>query len=189
MDIQALWQYLGELINQGVEWVGINWEVLVATLASVGGVGGVLAIASTIVRTVVPILKNTNTPVLNAVADFAQNVLPKVDSLVEKITAQESKINLLESENRTLKDYLALAAETNAKSVFLDEATKKRYADFALALKAVPNAIVQEVATKIEQAVADNELTPTEMIDIAAAIPIVEKALGTPITAIVSKGV
>lgn len=189
MNLNELWVYIGELINQAIAWVGVNWEAVVATVASVGGVSGVIVIAVNIVKTVVPLLKNSNTPVLKMLGDFISAQTPKMDSLVLKITALESKVDTLETENRTLKDYIALSAETNAKSVFLDAETKARYATFALALKSVPNTTVQQIGAEVEKAIGDGEITPTEAVEIASKLPIVEKALGTPISDIVPKGV
>jgi len=189
MDLNTMWQYIGELINQGIEWVGANYTAILATIGSAVGAGGISVVAFQVVRTVVPLLKNTNKPILSELGTFVTNITPRIETIIEKMQAQETKLALIESENRTLKDYIALAAETNAKSVFLDEATKAQYAAFALALKSVPNAVVQSVGTQVEKAIEDGELTPTEMIEIAEKIPVVEKVLGTPIDAIISKGV
>jgi len=189
MDLNTMWQYIGELINQGIEWVGANYTAILATIGSAVGAGGISVVAFQVVRTVVPLLKNTNKPILSELGTFVANITPRIETIIEKMKSQETKLALIESENRTLKDYIALAAETNAKSVFLDEATKAQYAAFALALKSVPNAVVQSVGTQVEKAIEDGELTPTEMIEIAEKIPVVEKVLGTPIDAIISKGV
>ena len=189
MDLNTMWQYIGNLINQGIEWVGANYTAILATIGSAVGAGGISVVAFQVVRTVVPLLKNTNKPILSELGTFVTNITPRIETIIEKMKSQETKLALIESENRTLKDYIALAAETNAKSVFLDEATKAQYAAFALALKSVPNAVVQSVGTQVEKAIEDGELTPTEIIEIAEKIPVVEKVLGTPIDAIISKGV
>ena len=188
MDINELWVYLGELINQGIEWVGLNWQVIGGSILATLGTGGILSGAVSIIKTVIPVLKNSNKPVLSSIASFVDDVMPKVDSLVATVKTMDEKISMLETENRTLKDYIALSAETNAKSMFLDEATKAQYASFAVALKSVPNVVAQTAGTEIEKAIADNEITPTEALNIASQLPIVEKVLGTPISNIVSKG-
>lgn len=188
MELNELWIYIGNLINQGIEWVGLNWQVIGGAVLSALGGGGILTIAVSIIKTVIPILKNTNTPVLKAIGELVESVMPKVDVLVNKTTAMESKISLLESENKTLKDYISLSAETNAKSVFLDETTKAKYQAFAIALKSVPNEVAKTAGIEIEKAISDNEITVTEALSIAKTVPIIEKALGTPISDIVSKG-
>jgi len=189
MDLNALWQYLGELINQGVEWMGANYVAILATLGGTAGVGGIGVIAVQLIKVVVPVLRNSNKPILAEIASFAEKVTPQIESLVSMITVQETKLSALETENRTLKDYLVLSAETNSKSMFLDAETKARFAALAMALKTVPNAVVQNVAVEVEKAIADDKITSTEALSIASKIPAVEKVLGTPISDIIPKGV
>jgi len=173
-SIGEMWVSIAEGIAYGWDWLMTNGGSLLQYLSYVLTGGGITTITIAFIKFGLPLLKNSNKPVLKELA----NALAQIQTLAEKQDISNARIEGLIEENKTLKEYLLLASEANSKSVILSDEMKANFGYLAEGLKATEQQVALDIADKIENAIEDNTLTQEEIIEIAEELPEVENVLG-----------
>jgi len=167
------------LLNIWVQVQNMEWSTIFADVKNwvVGG-GMVVFVAK-----VLPFLKNSNKPILT-----------KLGEIAEKLLIANAKIDSLELENLSLKDglkatvnYLETTAQVNLSSKVLSAEQKALFQNAVFALQAVGTELTTHVASEVQTVVADGVITADEVITLAEHAPVIEKALGTPISDLMPK--
>ena len=166
---------LGLFFEQVGDW---NWTAIWNWIKGLSVSGSMLGGLAILIKTIVPMLKNSNKILLN-----------KIGALGDTLATTLTKIDELHLENKTLRegvlgvvDYLETSANINISSRTLTQEQKEKFAIVATVLKQVKVPLVESFVAKVEQAVADNVITKEEVLDIVDDIPRVEEVLGKKIS-------
>jgi predicted DNA-binding protein len=173
-SISEMWVSIAEGIAYGWDWLMTNGGNLVEYLFYILTSSGVLTGVIAFIKLGLPLLRNSNKPVLNELGI----VLQTVQTLAEQQQESNARIEILQEENKTLKEYLLLASEANQTSLILSQEMREKFGYLAEGLKATENAIAIDVAEKVENAIEDDTLTTEEIVEIAEELPEVENVLG-----------
>jgi len=160
-----------------------NWVDITNFIKNVLLGGGTVAGGFALARIVIPLLKNSNKP-----------VLAQLGALTEKLLAVSEQVVSLHQENSTLRttlasvgSYLETTANINLSSKTLTQAQKDQLVTW---LNQYHTAIGNSATPTVEQinsVIADNVITAQEIVQLAETVPILEKALGTPISQLMPK--
>lgn len=169
-----MWISIAEGISYGWDWLMTNGGEIIKYLSYLLTGGGVTTITIFVVKFILPLLKNSNKPVLSQLA----LTLEKIETLAEKQEISNAEIQVLRDENKTLKEYLLLASEANERNITLTEEMREKFKFLADGLKNTENEKAIEIAEKVENIIEDNTITKEEIIELAEEIPEVENVLG-----------
>jgi hypothetical protein len=174
LDIADMWVSIADGIAYGWEWLSTNFGVILEYFAYLATGGGVLTGAVYLIKIIVPLLKNSNKPVLKELA----TILEQNKELANKQEVANQEIQALRDENKTLKEYLLIASEANERNIMLSDDMRTKFGYIAEGLKNTENQVAIEIAENIEEAIEDETLTQEEIIEIADSLPVVEDVLG-----------
>ncbi|MCK9576877.1 MAG: hypothetical protein WC143_08645 [Eubacteriales bacterium] len=167
--LNELWQNIGT-------W---NWEAIKNWVLS----GSALTLLGVFAKYVIPILKNSNKPILKTLGEYG-----------EKIVDLSSEIKALRLENKTLKDgtkavieYLEVSADVNLSSKVLTAEQKQGFTTALNALKIIDNEFAKETVAKVEEIIEDGVITADEVIELAETNQQVETVFGTKISDLMKK--
>lgn len=173
-SLGEMWVSIAEGISYGWDWLMTNGGELIKYLSYLLTGGGVLTIAISVFKVILPFLKNSNKPIISQLA----LTLEKIETLAEKQEISNAKIQALRDENKTLKEYLLLASEANERNITLTEEMREKFKFLADGLKNTENEKAIEIAEKVENIIEDNTITKEEIIELAEELPEVENVLG-----------
>lgn len=173
-SLAEMWVSIAEGIAYGWEWLMTNGGEIIKYVSYLLTGGGVTTITIYIIKIFLPILKNSNKPVLNQLSE----ALEKLKSLAEKQDLANSEIQTLRDENKTLKEYLLLASEANERNITLSNEMRQKFQYLADGLKNTENEKAIEIAEKVENVIEDNMVSQEEIIEIAEQLPEVDNVLG-----------
>ena len=173
-SIGEMWVSIAEGISYGWDWLMTNGGEIIKYLSYLLTGGGVTTITIFVVKFILPLLKNSNKPVLKDLSI----VLEKIKSLAEKQEVANTEIQVLRDENKTLKEYLLLASEVNERNITLSNEMRQKFQYLADGLKSTENEKAIEIAGKVENVIEDNTITKEEIIELAEELPEVENVLG-----------
>ena len=115
LSMAEMWVSIAEAITYGWEWLGVNGGKIIEYFAYLATGGGVLTGAVYLSKIIVPLLRNSNKPVLKELA----TILEQNKELANKQEVANQEIQVLRDENKTLKEYLLLACEANERNITL----------------------------------------------------------------------
>ena len=173
-SLSEMWVAVADGIAYGWEWLAANSGRIIEYFAYLATGGGVLTIAISVFKVILPFLKNSNKPVLSQLA----LTLEKIETLAEKQEISNAEIQVLRDENKTLKEYLLLASEANERNITLTEEMRSKFGYLADGLRQTENTAAVQIAEKVELAVEDNTLTQEEIVEIADSLPVAQDILG-----------
>lgn len=173
-SMAEMWVSIAEGIAYGWEWLGSNGGKIIEYFAYLATGSGVLTGAVYLIKIVVPILRNSNKPVLKDLAVTLQ----RLEELAEKQETANAEIVALRDENKTLKEYLLLASEANERNIILTNEMRDKFGYLAEGLRNTENEKAIEIANEMDIAVEDNTLTTEEIVEIVEDLPVVEDVLG-----------
>jgi len=174
VDINEILLKLSQGILEFINGIG-GWDWLKITewLKNFVVGGGMIAV----IRYGIPLLRNSNKPVLAQLA-----------VLGEKFLAMQQAYQELKAENATLKQgvfatlgYIETSAQVNLTSKTL---TADQKANFLVWLESVKSLLHPDVVAEAQQAVADGVITAEEVASIAEKVPRVAEVLLTPLNSI-----
>jgi hypothetical protein len=174
LDIADMWVSIADGIAYGWEWLSTNFGVILEYFAYITTGGGVLTGVVYFIKVALPLLKNSNKPILKEL----KVALEEIHLLAEKQEVSNSEIKVLRDENKTLKEYLLIASEANERNIMLSDDMRTKFGYIAEGLKNTENQVAIEIAENIEEAIEDETLTQEEIIEIADSLPVVEDVLG-----------
>ena len=173
-SMAEMWVSIAEGIAYGWEWLGSNGGKIIEYFAYLATGSGVLTGVVYLIRIVIPMLRNSNKPVLKELAV----TLEKIEDLANKQEQANDEIQVLRDENKTLKEYLLLASEVNERNITLTNEMRDKFGYLADGLRNTENEKAIEIANEIDIAVEDNTLTTEEIVEIAEDLPVVKDVLG-----------
>jgi hypothetical protein len=172
---------ISEAIMQFMTTIGeADWLAILEVVKNLAVGGGTGGLVYAVFRYVLPLLKNSNKPILAEIAAQGLIIVTLID-----------EIKQLKEENATIKQvgihtlhYLETSANVNLTSKTLSPEQKASYLQWIAFAKTLNITEATKVAEEIEQAIADDKLTVEEAITISQNIKAVNDLVLTPLSQI-----
>lgn len=175
LQLSDFWINIGETLQELWNQVGSwNWDNILKYFQNVSLGTVALGILTITAKVGIPLLKNSNKPVLKSLGDLYDkiNVLEKKDQTISNV----------------LKEWIGLQSDINQYSKTLKPEHKEAFKNLAVAMRMVDNQEIQEAADKIDEIIEDNKIDVAEVQELIESTELGEVVMEANINDIIPKG-